>query len=313
MREVPTFTKASVPKHALTLPGRYFTDEGILALERERIFASDWVCVGREAHAAQPGDFFLADVAGESLIIARADDGRVRAFYNLCRHRGTRLCTDERGHLNKSIQCPYHAWTYALDGRLIGARNMSAVEDFDPREYPLHEAALATWEGFIFVNLARTPEPFESVFAPLLTRFERWNIGGLLAARHFDYDVAANWKLVFQNYSECYHCPLIHPALEKLTASDSGRNDLMEGPFLGGYMTFRHSGGTLSTSGESARRPLRGIEGEELNRVYFYAIFPSLLLSLHPDYVMAHILRPLSVGRTAIACEWLFDPAEIAR
>ncbi len=308
-----TFIKASVPSRARTLPGKYFTDGALFARERERIFASEWICVGRADHAPKTGDFFLADVAGESLIVVRGDDRQVRAFYNVCRHRGTRLCTDERGALNGSIQCPYHAWTYGLDGRLLAARNMSDVPDFDRLDYPLHQATLATWNGFLFVNLAGSPEPFEEAFAPVLDRFARYGIGELRAARRTEYEVAANWKLIFHNYSECYHCPLIHPALEKLTPSDSGRNDLMEGPFLGGYMTFRQAGSTLSTNGASVRRSIGEVAGDDLKRVYFYALFPSLLLSLHPDYVMAHILKPVSTSATSIVCEWLFDPAEAAR
>ena len=312
MRET-AFAKASVPARAHGLPGRHFTDGAVFAQERERILASEWICVGREEHVGQPGDFFLADVAGESLIVVRGDDRQVRAFFNVCRHRGTRLCSDERGTLTGSIQCPYHAWTYALDGRLLAAHNMADVAGFDQTEYPLHQAALAVWNGFLFLNLAQKAEPFSQAFAPVAQRFARWHIGELRAARRIEYEVAANWKLVFQNYSECYHCPLIHPALEKLTPSDSGRNDLMEGAFLGGYMTFRRPGGTLTTSGATARRAVGEVGGDDLNRVYFYAIFPSLLLSLHPDYVMAHIVRPVNVAQTTIACEWLFDPSEIRR
>ena len=160
----------------------------------------------------------------------------MHAFYNVCRHRGTRICNAPSGHFQGSIQCPYHAWTYGLDGALKVARNMTEVPGFDRAEYPLKEAAVALWEGFIFVTLrlGDSRESFEQAFAPLIGRFARWNIGRLRRPRAASrYELACNWKLVFLNYSECYHCPLVHPQLDKLSPSDSGRNDLSEGPFLG--------------------------------------------------------------------------------
>ena len=117
---------------------------------------------------------------------------------------------------------------------------------------------------------------------------------------------------MFQNYSECYHCPLLHPQLDKLSPSDSGRNDLCEGPFLGGYSELRHHGGSLTTTGASARAPLGEVDGDDLDRVYYYTIFPSLLLSLHRDYVMAHVVQPVAPDRTRVTCAWLFDPAAMA-
>ena len=307
------FVKARVAAGARTLEGRYYHAPEIFEQERERIFARDWICVGRLEQLEHAGDFFLAGVAGESLIIARGKDDRVRAFYNVCRHRGTRMCTESTGRFNGSMQCPYHAWTYALDGTLIAARTMSDLSGFDRADYPLHEAALATFEGFIFVNLAREPQPFEATFAPLTGRFSRWHIEELRTARTIEYDIACNWKLVFQNYSECYHCPLLHPQLEEISSSESGRNDLTEGPFLGGYSQLRHGAATLTPSGATARAPLGELGGDDRSRVYYYSIFPSLLLSLHPDYVMAHVIEPIAPNRTTVRCAWLFDPVEMNR
>ena len=113
-----------------------------------------WIAIGRSAEVAQPGQFVLADVADESLVIVRGDDGALRALFNVCRHRGTRLCTQPIGTLHGTLQCPYHAWTYGLDGRLLVARNMDDVAGFDRAEYSLKTAALADWEGFVFVNVA---------------------------------------------------------------------------------------------------------------------------------------------------------------
>ncbi|HTD35350.1 MAG TPA: aromatic ring-hydroxylating dioxygenase subunit alpha, partial [Candidatus Elarobacter sp.] len=306
------FVRARVAPGARTLEGRYYHAPEIFARERERIFAREWICAGRLEQLEGPGDFFLADVADESLIVTRGKDERVRAFFNVCRHRGTRMCTESAGRFGGSIQCPYHAWTYALDGTLLVARTMSDVPGFDRAEYPLHEAAVAEFEGFVFVNVAREPEPFAQAFAPLTGRFARWRIGALRTARTIEYELACNWKLVFQNYSECYHCPLVHPQLERLSPSESGRNDLSEGPFLGGYSELRRHGTSLTASGTTARAPLGELCGADLHRVYYYTIFPSLLLSLHPDYVMAHYVEPLAADRTRIVCGWLFDPLAAA-
>jgi Rieske 2Fe-2S family protein len=305
-----TFVKATeaYQQGQRTLPNRYYTAAEIYAEERVRVFGQRWVCAGRAAELPEAGDYLLCPIAGESVIVVRGADGAPRAFYNVCRHRGTRLCELPRGHFSETIQCPYHAWTYTIDGQLIGAPHMQEVVGFDKRDYPLHPVALAEWEGFVFVNLASEPEPFAQAFAPLAGRFSRFNLPALRAARRIDYDVAANWKLIFQNYSECLHCPVIHPGLAKLTPYTSGENDLFEGPFLGGYMVITKEGGSLTMSGRACGVPVGRLPAEDLHRVYFYSIFPNLLVSLHPDYVMFHTLWPDGPSRTRISCEWLFHP-----
>jgi glycine betaine catabolism A len=238
----------------------------------------------------------------------------VRGFYNVCRHRGTRLCEEKNGH-TPAIQCPYHAWTYGLNGRLVGAPHMDKVQGFDKAEYSLHAIKLALWEGFILVNLADGPSPLEEVFAPLTTKFTHWNLPKLRSARRIEYDVRANWKLIFENYSECYHCPGVHPTLAKLTPYDLAENDLCEGPFLGGFMPIT-KGKSLTMSGEACALPVAGKDQEQdqeheqegKDRVFYYSIFPNMLLSMHPDYVMVHQLWPQSPERTLILCDWFFHP-----
>jgi glycine betaine catabolism A len=308
-----TFVKAAVPSEARTLPGRYYTSPEVYASERERIFADHWICVGREEQLPEAGSHFVAQVAGESLIVVRDAGGEIRAHFNVCRHRGTRLCEEPSGRFKGSIVCPYHAWTYGLDGRLMTARNMREVPDFKESDYPLRNAALTRWEGFIFINLADKPEAFGHALAPLMGHFSKWTIGKLREARRIDYDLACNWKLVFQNYSECYHCPLVHPQLDRVSPWDSGRNDLTDGPVLGGFMQLRHAGGSMTMSGETKRNPLPGLHQDDHDRVYYYTVFPSMLLSLHPDYVMAHYVTPAGIDRTRITCLWLFEPHEMAR
>lgn len=308
-----TFLRPSVGTGAKTLEARWYISPDVFAREQEQIFAREWLCVGREETIANAGDFFTVERAGESLIVVRDADGRVRALYNVCRHRGSRMCEAASGHFQGSIQCPYHAWTYGFDGELKVARNMAEVLGFDRADYPLKQAAAAVWEGFVFVALDPRERTFEKAFAPLMGRFARWRIGELRTARSITYELACNWKLVFLNYSECYHCPLVHPQLDKLSPSDSGKNDLFEGAFLGGYSEMRREGMALTTSGHSSRPPIRGLEPEDLQRSYYYTIFPSLLLSLHPDYVMVHYVRPLNPNRTEVACAFLFAPDTMGR
>ncbi|MGH7598955.1 MAG: aromatic ring-hydroxylating oxygenase subunit alpha [bacterium] len=295
-----------------TLPQRYFTSPEIFAEEQERIFAKHWLCVGHQSQLANPGDYSVQQVAGESLIVLRDRGGNIRGFYNLCRHRGTRICEHNHGRFRESIQCPYHAWTYGLDGRLIGAPHMAQIEGFDKTQYSLHAVNLAIWEGFIFVSLAAKPEPFESVFAPLLNKFTHWNLPKLKSAKRLDYDVRANWKLIFENYSECYHCPTVHPMLAKLTPYDAAENDLYEGPFLGGFMPIPKAA-SVTMSGNACALPVGDINAEGHHRVFYYSIFPNLLLSMHPDYVMFHTVWPQSPERVIIFCGWLFHPDACSR
>lgn len=296
---------------AHTLPRFHYTSPEVYAEELARIFYDRWVCVGRARQIERPGEFFLAAIGESSLIVVRGNDGAVRTFHNVCRHRGTRLCEENSGTFAASIQCPYHAWTYSLDGRLIGAPHMQDAPGFEKRDYPLHAVATAEWEGFVFAHLGKDPVPFYTWLAPLIGRFARWGLGSLVSLKRMDYDVEANWKLIFLNYSECLHCPVIHPLLSRRSPFTSGANDLVEGPFLGGYMMIGTEGGTMSSSGGACAPRLPTIPGDDAQRAYYYTIFPNLCLSLFPDYAMFHSLWPQSPTRTRVVCEWLFHPAAV--
>ena len=293
---------------AMTLAGRFYTSSEIFEEEQESIFCRQWICAGREERILQPGDYFVRAVGTESVIVVRGRDGAVRAFYNVCRHRGTRLCEESVGHFKNAIRCPYHAWVFGLDGRLLAAPSMEEREGFATNDYPLHPVSLALWEGFIFLSLAALPEPFETSHAPLLAKFHAYNLPTLRMARRIDYDVRANWKLMFENYSECFHCSPVHPTLVKLSPAASGANDLIEGAFLGGYMEVKPEYDSLTLSGKVCAIPVGNLCAEDHRRVYYYSIYPNMLLSLHPDYVMVHTLWPESPDRTRIECEWLFHP-----
>jgi Rieske 2Fe-2S family protein len=304
-------TAATFRPGTKTLPQRYFVSSEIFAEESQKIFATNWVLVGHQSQLAKPGDYFLADVAGESFIIAKDQRSTIRAFYNVCRHRGARLCEEQNGHA-AAIQCAYHAWTYALDGRLIGAPHMDETPRFNKAEYPLKPARLGLWEGFIFLNLTDASASLEKWIEPLGGKFSPWNLATLRSAKRIEYDVQANWKLIFQNYSECYHCLGVHPELSKISPYDSAENDLTEGPFLGGFMRIA-SDKSLTKSGNACALPVGNFGDQDFRFVFYYSIFPNMLLSLHPDYVMVHQLRPRSPERTVIYCDWLFHPEAFKR
>ena len=155
---------------ARTLPREYFCSPEIFAEEQEKIFANRWLCVGRAERIAKPGDYFVQEIGTESIIVVRDNGGSIRAFYNVCRHRGTRLCEEHSGQFPETIQCPYHSWAYGLDGRLIGAPSTQDIEGFNKADWPLHAVATGVWQGFLFINLGENPAPLEEALAPLDAR-----------------------------------------------------------------------------------------------------------------------------------------------
>lgn len=298
-------TAASFQPGARTLAGEYYTSSAIFAREQQVIFGRLWNCIGREGRIVQPGEYLVREVAGESVIVVRGRDRAIRPFFNVCRHRGTRLCSDEAGRFTRVIQCPYHAWTYTIEGQLVGAPHMQDVQGFDKAAYPLHAAAVAEFGGFVFVNIGESAPPFAPWFAPLIDRFRRLELESLETAHRAEYDIQANWKLVFQNYSECLHCPTIHPELASRIPYESGANDLIEGPFLGGYMQISTPHESVTVTGRSCAPPIAAGE-DDRRRAYYYTVMPNLLLSIHPDYVNYYLVTPVAPDRTRVESEWLF-------
>jgi Rieske 2Fe-2S family protein len=295
-----------------TLPGEHFTSEEIFRAERERIFHRAWLLAGHVSQLPSAGSFFRFDLDRESVLVWRDGDGGVRAFHNLCRHRGSRLCAEPHGALGPSIQCPYHAWTYGLDGALKAAPNMADVQGFDKADYPLKAVALAPWQGFLFLNLAADPIPFAEALPALAGKFGPWRLPELRSVHQQVYEVEANWKLFFHNYSECYHCPGVHPHLNRLTPYRNSENDLDEGPVLGGPMWMANPEGSMTSGGARCALPFPELSAEQSGRVYYYTVFPSAFLSLAPDYVLVHRVQPLALGRSRIVCDWYFHPQAIA-
>ena len=302
-----------MPTGAATLPAAFYTDDTYYRREMERLFGRMWIVAGRTEEVARPGQFVLREVLGESVVITSNAAGAVNAFYNVCRHRGTKLCTEAAGTFAGSIQCPYHAWTYDLDGRLIGAPHMEEVPHFRKADYPLHRVHAEVWDGHIFINLDPAARPLREQLADLPSRFAAWRMQDLRLGHRIVYDVKANWKLIIQNYNECLHCPNLHPALNKLSHYLSGENVPLQATYMGGRMDLRPGVDTLSMDGSCPRAFLPGLSSEDVRRVYYYAIFPNMLLSLHPDYMLVHTLWPQSADRTINVCEWHFHPTELAR
>ena len=295
-----------------TLDRRYFVTDEMFAAEHEKIFFRSWLLAGHVSQLEKAGSYFLFELERESVIVLRDEAGEIRAFHNHCRHRGSRLCHEHQGTLGKAILCPYHAWSYGLDGALRGAPSMNEVQGFAASDYPLHGVALANWEGFLFVNLAKEPQPFAASLPGLIGRFKQWQPSELVAADRRVYEVDANWKMFFHNFSECYHCPLAHPQLNKLTPFRNSENDLDEGSVLGGPMGMNNLEGSMTIGGERCAPPFAALTEHERARVYYYTLFPGAFISFHPDYVMVHRAVPLAIDRTRIICEWYFHRDVVA-
>ena len=296
-----------------TLPAADYLDEDVWVEERERIWFRQWVLVGREHDLPSPGDRLIVDVAGESIMVVRRPDGGLVAFYNLCRHRGSQLvdpvaeCGAWGPPSKPMIRCPYHAWTYDLDGRLVNAPFL------EPERTPgvaLYPVGVEAWGGFVFVHLTPAEaQPLAVQLGPVVDRVRRYPLAGLRRGAILRYEVAANWKVVAENYNECYHCGPVHPELcELVPAFRRGGVDL-EWP---DGIPHRDGAWTFTLSGTSNRAPFPGLDAAEQVRHKGELVYPNLLLSLSAEHVAAFRLRPLGPGVTIVDCELLFHPDAVA-
>jgi Rieske 2Fe-2S family protein len=300
-------------ERARTLPPRVFHDSAILDWEVRSIFRRTWLFVGREEDVPEKGSYFLTRIAGDSLIVVRGNDAKLRAFHNVCRHRGSRMIEEPAGRLVR-FQCPYHAWIYDLQGRLRPPRHTEELEGFSCTENGLVPAQLATWAGCIFLNLDPVAAPLTDHLGELPPHFERFPLADLRRVTRMEYTVKANWKALVENYAECYHCPGVHPLLNHLTPYDLGGYLAGAGEWAGSWMELTGDFETLSTDGYlNGRAPMPGMRPEDLRRVYYAWIWPNMLFSLHPDFLMTHQVRPIDVETSTVVCELYFHPDEIAR
>lgn len=302
-----------------TLPTRWYRSEDLFRLEKERIFWREWMCVCREEEVREPGTSRIVDVVGESILIVRNRKGELRAFYNVCRHRGSRLCrSGSEGAAARAsgvvagrrIVCPYHNWTYDLDGRLIAAPHVRRLTQADKNSLGLHPAGVESWGGFVFVHL--TPANVASLasqLGPVAERTRNYPLGELRIGRTIQYRVAANWKVICENYNECYHCAPVHPELCDLVPAfrDGGGGNL---DWTRG-IAHRPGAYTFTASGTTARRAFGGLSADERERHKGELCYPNLFLSLACDHVAAFILQPRGAERTDITCHFLFEQAEI--
>ena len=294
--------------HSRTLPAEAYTSQGVFDWEVEHFFEAGWVCVGRADELAQPGDQKAFRIGREGILVVRDQDGNLNGFYNTCRHRGHELLEPGTSRNLRAIKCPYHAWVYQLDGSLGAAPRFGDLDGFDKAEYPLIAARIHEWHGWIFVNADGFAPEFASYVGNLSELVPAWEPERLFVAATHGYVIEANWKTITENYHECYHCPSIHPELCVVTPPDSGENYPHDGLWVGGSMVLKDFAATMSLTGESAGVPIRGLNAKQLREVYYFGLFPNLLLSLHPDYIMTHRFEPLGPGRSKVECQWLFPP-----
>ena len=294
-----------------SLPRRAYWCSDFFDREMRAVFHDQWVYAGRADTLAKAGDFRVIDIAGESVILIRDENGTIYGHINLCRHRGSRLLCGE-GSLRGAIRCPYHAWAYALDGRLIASPFMES--DALPQDVRrLHRVAVDEWGGFIFVHL--NPEHVErgdtlaQQLGPVPQRLARYPLGNLRVARSLTYEVAANWKVLLENYNECYHCAGVHPELCRIVPAFKAHG----GSDLDWERGIPHREGatTFTFSGTTNRPPFPGINDDERTRHKGELIYPNFLLSLSADHVAAFDVRPVAVDRTIVTCDFLFHPDAI--
>ncbi|MEA3109879.1 MAG: glycine betaine catabolism [Gammaproteobacteria bacterium] len=308
-----------------TLPTAWYRSPAIFQIEKERIFCREWFAVCREEELPDAGDSQVLDVLGESILLVRNREGRIRAFYNVCRHRGARLCraVDEKvaaGRValqggitaGRLIVCPYHQWSYDLNGALVAAPHLGAGTGFDKQEYHLYPVGVETWGGFVFVHLTPSEaKPLPSQLAGIPERLARYPLSVLAIGATIRYEVQANWKIICENYNECYHCSGIHPELCAVVPSfreAGGANlDWTRGiPHREGAYTFTSSGTTI-------RRAFPGLNDDEQVRHKGELAYPNMFLSVACDHVAAFILRPRAPDRTDITCHFLFESHEMGR
>jgi Rieske 2Fe-2S family protein len=322
------------------LPQAAYTSEAVLAWERRHVFAGSWTCLGRTADLRglgthRPPTYRSVTVGDVGVLLTFASDGNgdatgdndgehtvgadaadatvganadftVRALANTCRHRAHELLPAGVSGDHRALVCPYHGWSYDLDGTLRAAPRLAA--DLDRRGYGLAQLPAVDWHGWLFVNATGTAGSFAEHLGTLERHVGAYRPERLtVKARHM-YEVAANWKIIVENYHECYHCPLIHPELCAVTPPTSGVNWHEPGAWVGGSMALREHAQTMALDGVSHGVALPGVDPRTVG---YLGLFPNLLLSLHPDYVMTHRLEPLAPGRTRVECEWIF-PAEVA-
>jgi phenylpropionate dioxygenase-like ring-hydroxylating dioxygenase large terminal subunit len=286
-----------------TLPAAWYTDAATYTDEQRRVFGRAWQYVGLTEQLAQPGDFFTSTIGETPVVVTRAEDGALRAFANVCRHRGAIVVREEAGH-RSTLQCHYHAWTYNLDGSLRAAPGMKDEPDFDRTCYGLHALPCETWGPFIFVNPDRSAAPLADALGelPRLVAATGLDLGSIRRRVRRRYDIGANWKIVVDNYLECYHCPVAHP----------GFCDLID---TNDYVVTEHelfstqSGKVKESAGRGDSHPY-DVRGTVRDGFYAF-LWPNFTLNIYPGpgNVSVNLFLPAGVDRTIAIYDYLFADA----
>ncbi|PKV84545.1 aromatic ring-hydroxylating dioxygenase subunit alpha [Streptomyces sp. TLI_146] len=300
-----------------TLPGRFYCDPAVFAHEQERIFETLWFCAVRAADLDRPGAFRTVQVGRENVLVVRTREGAPRAFLNVCRHRGARVCAEESGTVRRTLQCPYHAWTYDLEGRLVAAPNLARMPDVDREERGLLRVALREWLGYVWVCLAEEPPSFEDTVVGAATErlgdpaaVERYRAAELALGRRISYDVRANWKLIVENFMECYHCATIHPELTHVLPEFA--KGFAAQYYVGHGAEFARGAQGFTVDGSAGFGRLAGLADGQDRRYYAITVKPQVFVNLVPDHVIVHRMFPLAVDRTVVECDWLYAPEVVA-
>ncbi|MCW2515303.1 MAG: (2Fe-2S)-binding protein [Mycobacterium sp.] len=310
---------APVPAHDLAaslapfgssrmLPRAAYVDPEVFDWEQRHIF-SGWKCVGHASDMAGVGAQRAIGSGADGMLLVNGDDGVIRAFANVCRHRGHELLECGATAKRRGIVCPYHSWSYRLDGSLRNAPGFG--DGLEPREFGLTELRLVDWHGWLFVDASGSDVEFTDHVAGLEDVVGAYRPEDLVIVDRHSYELATNWKVIAENYQECYHCSTIHPELSKISPPTSGENLHFEGSWMGGWMSMIDGAETMSFTGKSGGVAIKGLSEQELRTVMYLVGFPNLLVSLHPDYVMTHVMTPLAADRTHVECAWAF-PKDVA-
>lgn len=291
----------------------------------ETIWYRDWVYVCREADIAEPLHYRSFRIGTQSVLVLRDDTGTLRAFHNTCRHRGSELCPAGAGRLKaRLLTCPYHAWSYSLRGELVRVPSKSLPAGFDKADFPLYAVSVSTWRGLVFVSLAAAPrETVAASLDPHSADLANWPLEQLVTGHVLTRTIACNWKVFWENYSECLHCPGVHKQLSQLVPiygrglmarqddpdwQSHADSDAPE--FSGG---LRAGAETWSDDGRVHGEPFAGLTEAERKAGQHYAThLPSMFVVGHVDYVRIVSLLPLGPGETQLTAEWLFLPSALA-
>ena len=295
------------------LPASWYRDPAHYQRELEAFWYARWIAVAREEEIPAAGDWRLVRLGTQSLILLRDETGGLRAFHNTCRHRGSVLCAEEKGRFaRRRIVCPYHAWTYDLAGQLVATPRRMETPDFRREDYPLFEVGAGRWGGFVFVNLARNPAPLSASIGDRDERYARYRFSELRTGKRIVLDVNANWKLLAENFSECFHCPPVHPEFCRIVTAyqEAGAWGLRGQPES--RPEYAPGARTLTLDGSARLPAFRGLNEEERKRLYAAdMVLPNLFLNVQPDYVNAQLMFPTGPQTVRMVYDWLFEPQHL--